>query len=171
MGIVDTGVHHQVRAVPPGLRSRGRLGWSNFAATDQRPPVMYTLLFLEPGHFHAALTLREKIPGSTPPPSLRGPGLERESFIALVHSFNARDEQPTNWSIRVHEPSDPERALIEERAGRRCPCWAEPAQARHHRPPACAGLHVLADKPWLTDSAALPNLEQSPRVGRSRWTS
>jgi len=123
---------------------------------------MYTLLFLEPGHFHAALTLRVRNPRVDPTIHLyAGPGLERDSFIALVHSFNARDEQPTNWSIRVHEPSDPERALIEERrgdvvvlAGQNQPKLG--TIARLH----AAGLHVLADKPWLTDSAALPSLEQ-----------
>ncbi len=123
---------------------------------------MYTLLFLEPGHFHAALTLRLKNPRVDPTIHLyAGPGLERDSFIALVRSFNARNDQPTNWDIRVHEPSDPERALIEERrgdvvvlAGRNQPKLG--TIARLH----AAGLHVLADKPWLTDSAALPNLEQ-----------
>ena len=124
---------------------------------------MHTLLFLEPGHFHAALTLRAVNPRIDPTIHLYArAGPERDAFIALVRSFNARDDCPTNWKVRVHESADPERALVEERrgdivvlAGRTRPKLG--TIARLH----AAGLHVLADKPWLTESAALPDLEQA----------
>ena len=124
---------------------------------------MHTLLFLEPGHFHAALTLRAANPRIAPTVHLYArPGPERDAFIALVHSFNARDDRPTDWKVRIHESADPERALVEERrgdiaviAGRTRPKLG--TVARLH----AAGLHVLADKPWLTESAALPDLERA----------
>ena len=123
---------------------------------------MRTLLFLEPGHFHAALTLRVANPRIDPVVHLYArPGPERDAFVALVRAFNARDDQPTDWQVRVHESADPGRALIEDRrgdivvlAGRTRPKLG--TIARLHR----AGLHVLADKPWLTDSAALPDLDR-----------
>ena len=124
---------------------------------------MHTLLFLEPGHFHAALTLRAANPRIDPTIHLYArPGPERDAFMALAGSFNARDDRPTSWNIRTHESADPERALVEERrgnvvvlAGRNRPKLG--AIARLH----AAGLHVLADKPWLTESAALPDLERA----------
>ena len=124
---------------------------------------MHTLLFLEPGHFHAALTLRVANPRIDPAIHLYArPGPERDAFLALVRSFNARADDPTGWDVRVHEAADPERALVEERlgdvvvlAGRNRPKLG--AIARLH----AAGLHVLADKPWLTDSAALADLERA----------
>ena len=124
---------------------------------------MHTLLFLEPGHFHAALTLRAANPRIGPTVHLYArPGPERDAFIALVHSFNARDDRPTDWKVRIHESADPERALVEERrgdiaviAGRTRPKLG--TVARLH----AAGLHVFADKPWLTESAALPDLERA----------
>ena len=123
---------------------------------------MHTLLFLEPGHFHAALTLRVANPRIDPAIHLYArPGPERDAFTALVRSFNARGDRPTGWDIRIRESADPERALVGERrgdivvlAGRNRPKLG--AIARLH----AAGLHVLADKPWLTDSAALPDLER-----------
>ncbi len=123
---------------------------------------MHTLLFLEPGHFHAALTLRVANPRIDPAIHLYArPGPERDAFVDLVRSFNARDDRPTDWQVRLHESADPERALVEDRcgnivilAGRTRPKLG--AIARLH----AAGLHVLADKPWLTDGAALPDLEQ-----------
>ncbi len=124
---------------------------------------MHTLLFLEPGHFHAALTLRVANPRIDPVIHLYArPGPERDAFVAMVHSFNTRSDDPTNWEIRLHDPADPERALIEERrgtivvlAGRTLPKLG--TIARLH----AAGLHVLADKPWLTQSADLPSLVQA----------
>lgn len=124
---------------------------------------MHTLLFLEPGHFHAALTLRVRNPRVDPAIHLYAtPGPERDAFVALVRSFNSRAEDPTEWDLVVHESDDPERALVDERrgaavvlAGRNQPKLG--AITRLH----AAGFHVLADKPWLTDGAALPDLERA----------
>ena len=135
--------------------------------TSADPPSMHTLLFLEPGHFHAALTLRVRNPRVDRRVHLHAtPGPERDAFIALVRSFNTRDGNPTDWDLEVHESVDPERILIEERrgavvvlAGRNQPKLG--TIARLH----AAGFHVLADKPWLTDRAALPDLERATAGG------
>ena len=124
--------------------------------------AMHSLLFLEPGHFHAALTLRVRNPRVDPAVHLYArPGPERDAFIDLLRSFNSRDRDPTDWDLHVHEPDSPERALVEERrgsivvlAGRNQPKLG--TIARLH----AAGLHVLADKPWLTDPTSLPALAQ-----------
>jgi len=124
---------------------------------------MHTLLFLDPGHFHAALTLRVRNPRVDRNVHLYAPpGPERDAFNALVHSFNSRGDDPTDWRLAVHESADPERALVEERrgaavvlAGRNRPKLG--AIARLH----AAGFHVLADKPWLTEGAAIPDLERA----------
>lgn len=124
---------------------------------------MHTLLFLEPGHFHAALTLRVRNPRVDRSVRLYAtPGPERDAFVALVRSFNSRAGDPTDWDLEVHDSADPERALVEERrgaavvlAGRNQPKLG--AIARLH----AAGFHVLADKPWLTEGAALPDLERA----------
>ena len=121
---------------------------------------MHTLLFLEPGHFHAALTLRVRNPRVNRAIHLYArPGAEHDAFTGLVRSFNTRADAPTDWDLRVHESNAPERALVGERcgnvvvlAGRNQPKLG--TIARLH----AAGLHVLADKPWLTDPRGIPNL-------------
>ena len=128
---------------------------------------MHTLLFLDPGHFHAALTLRARNPRVDRNVHLYAtPGPERDAFTALVHSFNSRGDDPTDWNLSIHESPDPERALVEERrgsavvlAGRNQPKLG--AIARLH----AAGFHVLADKPWLTEGTALPDLERATAGG------
>ena len=124
---------------------------------------MHTLLFYEPGHFHAALTLRNDNPRVATRLHLYArPGPDRESFLALVDAFNSRRENPTHWQLSLHEADDPLRQLIEERrgdvvvlAGRNASKLA--TIARLH----ASGFSILADKPWLTCSEALGGLRQA----------
>ena len=123
---------------------------------------MHSLLFLEPGHFHAALTLRARNPRVDRAIHLYArPGPERDAFIALVRSFNARGVEPTDWKLHVDDSDSPERTLVDERRGNVVVLAGRNQSklgtvARLH----AAGLHVLADKPWLTDPAALAALAQ-----------
>ena len=87
---------------------------------------MHTLLFLEPGHFHATLTLREPNPLISPEIFVYAqdgsegagrPGPEGRDFLALVERFNARAERPTHWRPVVVTAGDPLARLIAERRG------------------------------------------------------
>ena len=124
---------------------------------------MHTLLFYEPGHFHAALTLRSHNPRVAADVHVYAqPGPDREDFLGLVDAFNARGVDPTHWRVRVHGADDPLTRLIEDRqgdvvvlAGRNADKLA--TIARLHE----AGFNVLADKPWLTSHTALGCLRQA----------
>ncbi|MCP5150333.1 MAG: hypothetical protein H6983_09725 [Ectothiorhodospiraceae bacterium] len=122
---------------------------------------MHTLLFLEPGHFHAALTLREAGPCVDETVHLYAtPGPERDAFVALVEAFARRDESPARWRVVVHESDDPLAALIAERRGDVVVLAGRNAAkletiARLH----ASGFNVLADKPWLLGLDALEHLD------------
>ena len=124
---------------------------------------MHTLSFYEPGHFHAALTLRNRNPRVADDVHVyASPGPDRQGFLSLVDAFNTRSSEPTRWRVHVHEADDPLEQLIADGhgdvavlAGRNA--TKLDAIARLHD----AGFHVLADKPWLTTSAALPSLRQA----------
>jgi predicted dehydrogenase len=123
---------------------------------------VHTLLFYEPGHFHAALTLRRANPRVAPDVHLYAhPGPDRERFLGLIDAFNSRHEHPTDWRVHVHEGDDPLARLIADRRGDVVVLAGRNAGklesiARLHR----AGFHVLADKPWLTSSESLPFLHE-----------
>src|SRR5437667_11381335 len=79
---------------------------------------MHTLLFLAPGHFHAALTLRA--------PQARAAdevyvyareGAELRDFLALVERFKRRSANPTRWRPVVRTSGDPLARLVDERRG------------------------------------------------------
>jgi len=124
---------------------------------------MHTLLFLEPGHFHAALTLRVANPrvGDDVFVYARD-GAELRDFLALVERFNQRVEQPTAWRPRVTTSDDPLARLIEERPGDIVVlAGRNGGKARTIRRLHAAGLHVLADKPWLVEPEDLAHLRAS----------
>ncbi len=125
---------------------------------------MHTLTFLEPGHFHAALILREQHPLVSDEivvyvaqeSGLASGGREVAEFLDLLEAFNRRPERPTRWRPVVRAGQEPLARLVRERpgdvvilAGRNDRKMARVRELHD------AGLHVLADKPWITTAAAL----------------
>src|SRR5688500_16722141 len=75
---------------------------SKFMAESLYSTAMHTLAFLDPGHFHAALTLRERNPRVSDTIIVYAPeGPELREFLALVDAFNRRAERPTAWQPDV----------------------------------------------------------------------
>ena len=105
----------------------------------------HRLLFLDPGHFHAALTVRIPHPRVADELVVYAPeGPERREFLALVGRF----AHP--WRVEVVDGGDPLRALIADRRGNVVILAGRNAgKARTIRALHDAGFHVLADKPWL----------------------
>jgi predicted dehydrogenase len=124
---------------------------------------MHTLMFLAPEHFHATLTLRERHPGVADEIAVYASAeAEIRDFLSLVASFNARPERPTRWRPVVHAGDDPLERLVAERpgdlvilAGRNDGKMARIRRLHD------AGLPVLADKPWMVGSGALPDLRRA----------
>jgi predicted dehydrogenase len=124
---------------------------------------MRRLLFLEPGHFHAALTLRVPHPRLADEIVVYAPeGPELRDFLALVDRFNRRSEFPTQWQPVVLTSGDPLPRLVEERRGDvvvlagKNGGKARTIQRLHE-----SGFHVLADKPWLVQHDDLGPIQAS----------
>ncbi len=119
------------------------------------------LAFLEPGHFHAALTLRERHPRLADEVfvyAAEGPDLQH--FLALVESFNSRAEAPTTWQVDLRAgPNALARLCAEQPADAVVLAGRNDGKLAAIHTLHAAGLPVLADKPWLIDAAALPLLQ------------
>src|SRR5213592_3186914 len=116
---------------------------------------MHTLLFLDPGHFHAALTLRV-------PQARAADGAELRDFLALVERFNRRSPNPTRWRPVVTTSDDPLGRLVDERRGDVVVLAGKNGgKARTVRRLHESGFHVLADKPWLVELADLEHVRKS----------
>ncbi len=124
---------------------------------------MHTLTFLEPGHFHATLTLRAAHAAVSPEVFVYATaGPELDDFLALVERFNRRAERPTDWRPRVRLSADPLAQLLVERPGDVVVLAGKNGgKARVMRRLHASGLHVLADKPWLVEPADLAEIRAS----------
>jgi predicted dehydrogenase len=135
---------------------------------------MHALLFLDPGHFHAALTLR--VPHSGVSDEIvvyASPGsAELPDFLALVERFNARRDAPTRWKPAVVVDAEPLARVVEERRGDVVVlAGRNGGKARTMRRLHDAGFHVLADKPWLVEPEDLRDISRRAwRTGPSRWS-
>jgi predicted dehydrogenase len=127
----------------------------------QEAPVR--LMTLDPGHFHAALIQKEMYPGVAETVHVYAPlGPDLLGHLGRIAAFNQRPERPTRWSLEVHAAEEPLARMLREKPGNvvvlsgrnRGKMDAILASVE-------AGLHVLADKPWLIEAADLPKLEQA----------
>lgn len=122
-------------------------------AAQSDSTIRYTLLILNPGHFHAGLTLRSRDPRLADDVFVyaeRGPDVE--NFIRMVESFNNRVTDPTRWKLHVYRGPDHLDRLRSERrgdivvvSGKNDSKMASIDQLH------ASGFYVLGDKPWLID--------------------
>jgi predicted dehydrogenase len=126
----------------------------------------YQAVFYQPGHFHAALTLRSPSPRLAEDVHLYAtPGPECDAFVSLVESFNQRAQQPTRWRLHLHDGNTDDdllQQLIDDANGDFVVFAGQNNQKLKTTARLVnAGWHVLADKPWLTDSSQLSYLDQA----------
>jgi len=119
------------------------------------------LITLDPGHFHAALIQKEMYPGVSDVVHVFAPvGTDLVAHMNRVAQFNERAERPTRWQLEVHSSPDFFERMLRERPGNVV------VLSGRNRPKidrvlasVNAGLHVLADKPWIVSSDDLPKLD------------
>jgi predicted dehydrogenase len=131
------------------------------AAEGSPPMTEVRLMILDPGHFHAALVQKEMHPGVSKKVDLYAPlGPDLLDHLARVARFNLRKEAPTAWELEVHTGSDFLDRMCRERPGNVVVISGR-NRGKIDRIQASldAGLHVLADKPWILEADDLPRLE------------
>jgi predicted dehydrogenase len=121
------------------------------------------LIIVDPGHFHATLLQKEMYPWLDRRVSVYAPlGPDLLDYLNRVSLFNTRPEHPTSWELEVHTSADPMAAMLRDKPGN-IAVFTGRNRAKIDRILAAlkAGLHVLADKPWIITSADLPKLEEA----------
>jgi|GEM_PF-63797 len=123
----------------------------------------FTLVTLDPAHFHAALIQKQPLAELARDVHVYAPpGPDLDAHLARIDGFNSRAEEPANWRVHVHATADFWERLLKEKPGdivvlsgrNHAKCARIAALAR-------AGLHVLADKPWIIDGADMATLEDA----------
>jgi predicted dehydrogenase len=118
------------------------------------------LLTLDPGHFHAALVQKEMYPGVARQAHVYAPlGPDLLAHLAHVSGFNGRPDRPTGWELEVHAGADYLARLLRERPGNVVVLSGRNRDKIAYLEAAVgAGLHVLADKPWIIRAEDKPRL-------------
>ncbi|HUS05720.1 MAG TPA: putative oxidoreductase C-terminal domain-containing protein [Bryobacteraceae bacterium] len=120
------------------------------------------LIVLDPGHFHAALVQKEMYPELSNQVSVYAPlGPDVLDYLTRISLFNTRQQDPTAWELEVHTGPNFFNQMLREYPGS-VAVLAGRSRPKIERIRACigAGLHVLADKPWIISPSSLPALEQ-----------
>ncbi|MCW5977741.1 MAG: hypothetical protein KIT09_06670 [Bryobacteraceae bacterium] len=118
------------------------------------------IVTVDPGHFHAALLQKEMLPGVSPLAFVYAPlGPDLLAHLDRVSRFNRRADRPTAWKLEIYAGGDFFERMLAERPGNVVVLSGRNALKIDRIEAAVnAGLHVLADKPWILDAAQLPRL-------------
>src|SRR5580658_6933367 len=121
------------------------------------------LIVLDPGHFHATLLQKEMYPELASRVSVYAPlGSELLDYLHRVSLFNSRPANPTNWELDIHCTPYSLGELLHAHDGDIVVFTGRNRGKMDRMLPALsAGLHVLADKPWIISSSDMPKLEQA----------
>jgi predicted dehydrogenase len=119
------------------------------------------LITYDPGHFHAALVQKEMYPGVSPRVHVYAPlGPDLMAHLGRIAAFNGRKDSPTRWELEVHAGADSLKRMLVERPGNVVVISGRNRGKIDVILAALeAGLHVLADKPWVIAVEDLPKLK------------
>ena len=150
------------QVLPSCARQSRRLSF--FYASAQKKPIGKVmsdirLMTLDPGHFHAGLVQKEMYPGVSPRVDVYAPlGSDLDEHLKRVAAFNAaRRTRPPGTSRCTRRPTSSSACCASGRAtSSSSPAATAPRSTASSSVE--AGLHVLADKPWILEAADLPKL-------------
>lgn len=127
-----------------------------------------TFAVLNPGHFHAALCLRDPHPNLADDVYVYAPdGEELETFCNYIRDFNAREQSPTNWNLHVYKGEDSLEVLFrEKKADIVILAGKNDTKIRNIEKLNRAGFKIFSDKPWLTDENGLRFLRDALQTER-----
>ncbi len=123
---------------------------------------------VNPGHFHAALLQKQVLPGVARTVYVYAPlGPDLVAHLSRISEFNRRPDHPTDWISRIYAGPDYFERMISEHPGNVAIfSGRNRGKIDGIRRVLEAGIHVLADKPWITEPEDLPKLESALETAR-----
>jgi predicted dehydrogenase len=159
-------------AVAPGGATRAARAASGVQTAQAEAKLTIQLMTLDPGHFHAALIQREHYPNASSRVHVYAPlGQDVLDHLARIARFNQRSVDPTHWSVELHAGDDFLTRMQREKPGNVVVISGKNrGKIDQIRASVSAGVHVLADKPWIIDpedfDALRQALDQADGAGR-----
>jgi predicted dehydrogenase len=128
------------------------------------------LVTVDPGHFHAALLQKESNPELAADAFVYAPlGPDLNAHLNRIAAFNNRAANPTEWRLRIYAAPDYWQRLLKEKPGSIAVLSGRNrGKIDRISTLAGAGLHVLADKPWVIEPEDLAKLQPALDAARKR---
>jgi predicted dehydrogenase len=130
----------------------------------------YRLVTIDPGHFHAALIQKEALADLAEEAYVYAPlGPDLTAHLDRVARFNNRAENPTHWKLKVYAGPDWFERMLADRPGQIAVLSGRNnGKIERMQALAVAGMHTLADKPWVIEPEDLPALTALLKTAKSK---
>jgi len=138
-------------------------GPSAVTPRTRRDNSIFTLVTVDPAHFHAALVQKEMYPGVSKQVFVYAPlGTDLTTHLNRIALFNQRKDNPTAWELDIRTGPDFMERMLKEKPGN-VVVFSGRNRLKMDRIVSSvnAGLNVLADKPWILKSEDLPKLKSA----------
>ena len=123
---------------------------------------------LDPGHFHAALTLKTMYDGVDPSINVFAPkGPEVKDFLSKIFAYNSRVADPTDWEVNVSLSDNFLKDMVSKKPGNVMIVAGKNSKKIDYVLAAVkAGLNVYADKPLVINPEGFIKLEEAFRIAK-----
>ena len=76
------------------------------------------LIVFAPGHFHASLLQKERLPQVNDTVFVYAPdGPETDQYLKNIDQYNSRKENPTSWNVNLYQEDDFWDRMLSEKRG------------------------------------------------------
>jgi predicted dehydrogenase len=123
---------------------------------------------LDPGHFHAALTLKTMYKDVDPSINVYAPeGPEVKDFLSKISTYNSRDKNPTDWEVNVSLSDNFLQDMVSKKLGNVMIVAGKNSKKIDYVLAAVkAGFNVYADKPLVINPEGFIKLEEAFKIAK-----
>jgi predicted dehydrogenase len=123
---------------------------------------------LDPGHFHAALTLKTMYKDVDPSINVYAPeGPEVKDFLNKISVYNSRDKNPTDWEVNVSLSDNFLQDMVSKKLGNVMIVAGKNSKKIDYVLAAVkAGFNVYADKPLVINPEGFIKLEEAFKIAK-----
>ena len=128
----------------------------------------FSIVTLDPGHFHAALVQKSMYDNVDSVVHVYSPeGTDVKLHLGRIEAFNTRAEQPTHWKQEVYNGPDYFEKMLTDKTGNVVVLSGNnQRKAEYISKSLEAGFHVLADKPMIIASKDFETLKGAFETAR-----
>ena len=139
-----------------------------FVSCQKNNSKTVKFIALDPGHFHAALTLKTMYEDVDPSINVYAPeGPEVKDFLSKISTYNSRDKNPTDWEVNVSLSDNFLQDMVSKKLRNVMIVAGKNSKKIDYVLAAVkAGFNVYADKPLVINPEGFIKLEEAFKIAK-----